>query len=169
MQHTPASPPRYAAATAYVGSVEHVADDRAWSEQLDDAWADPAWQVDSTTRPCCGGIGAHAGDCPSLAALAAIPAPTDARHVEEWRDDFGTSEYDRYFSGTRRNASGVTLTVTGFQAADGTARRNVHIFAADAHLDSAALRELAAQALAAADELDELGPIAYTLTDRIDA
>ena len=32
-------------------------------QAADDAWADRAWQVDSTTRQCCGSIGGHAPDC----------------------------------------------------------------------------------------------------------
>lgn len=92
-------------------------------------------------------------------------APADAHHVEDWRDDFDTGEFDRFFRGTRRIAAVVTLAVTGFQAADGAARRDVHIFAADVHLDQTALRTLAAHALAAADELDQYAPIAYSLTD----
>lgn len=104
-------------------------------------------------------------DCNAAAKLAAVPVPVDASHVADWRDDFGTGEYDRFFRGTRRSAAGVTLAVTGFQAADGTARRDVHIFAADVHLDQTALRTLAAHALAAADELNQHAPIAYALTD----
>lgn len=106
------------------------------TDTADAAWVDPAWPVDSTTRQCCNGIGAQ------TAELAAVPAPADAHHVEDWRDDFGTGEYDRYFRGTRRSAAGVTLAVTGFQAADGTARRDVRIFASDVHLDQTALRDV---------------------------
>lgn len=32
-------------------------------DAADDAWADPAWQVDSTVYPCCMSIGGHAPDC----------------------------------------------------------------------------------------------------------
>lgn len=135
------------------------------TDHADAAWADPAWQVDSTIRHCCNGIGEHTAECTVPADLAAVPVPTDAHHVESWRDDFGSGDYDRFFLGTRRSAAGVALAVTGFQDADGTTRRDVHIFAADVHLDPAALRTLAAHALAAADELDQLAPIAYTLTD----
>lgn len=131
----------------------------------DATWADPAWTVNSITRHCCGGIGDHTAECTVPATLAATAAPIDAQHVEDWRDDFGTGDYDRYFRGTRRSAAGVELTITGFQDADGATSRNVHIFAADVHLDAAALRRHAAQALAAADELDELKPIAYTIAD----
>lgn len=95
------------------------------TDHADAAWADPAWQVDSTTLECCHGIGDHTVECTTPAELATIPTPADAHHVESWRDDFGTGEYDHYFRGTRRSAAGVTLAVTGFQAADGTARRDV--------------------------------------------
>jgi hypothetical protein len=131
----------------------------------DEAWADPAWAVDSATRHCCGGIGDHTAECDVPATLAAITAPVDAQHVEDWRDDFDTGDYDRYFRGTRRSTAGVELTITGFQDAEGITWRNVHILAADVHLDAAGLRRHAAQVLAAAAELDELKPIAYTLTD----
>jgi hypothetical protein len=90
------------------------------------------------------------------AELAAIPAPADAQYVQDWRDDFDTGDYDRYFRGTRRHVAGVDLHVTGFQAADGAASRDVHVFAVDVQLDPAALRKLAVAALDAADEVDRL-------------
>lgn len=42
----------------------------------DDAWADPAWAVDSATRPCCQGIGDHTQECPAQAqqVLARVTA-----------------------------------------------------------------------------------------------
>lgn len=131
----------------------------------DETWADPAWAVDSTTRHCCNGIGSHTAECDVPATLARVVAPVDAQHVEDWRDDFSTGDYDRYFRGTHRSTAGVELTITGFQDAEGITWRTAHIFTADAHLDAAALRRHAAQALAAADELDELKPIDYALTD----
>jgi hypothetical protein len=30
---------------------------------VDRDWADSDWQVDSTSRPCCGGIGGHRRSC----------------------------------------------------------------------------------------------------------
>jgi len=128
--------PRYASTITFPNGVDHI------DEELEASWADPAWQVDSTSHACCAGIGDHTAECTVHAELAAVPAPADAHHVEGWRDEFGTGEFDRYFCGTRRSAACVTLSVTGFQAADGTARRDVHIFAADVHLDRTAPRTL---------------------------
>lgn len=135
----------------------------------DAAWADPAWQVDSTTRTCCGGIGRHTRDCAAPAHLETIPAPADAQHVEDWIDWNDTGEYERHISGTRRAVAGVEIRIAGFQHADGTTTRHAAVWATDTHLDAAALRQLAAAALNAADELDELAPIAYSLTDPLDS
>lgn len=49
----------------------------------DEAWGDPRWQVDSTTRPCCGAIGGHTRGCPQdlpniMAAAAAAILDGDA-------------------------------------------------------------------------------------------
>ncbi|SHT24293.1 hypothetical protein [Mycobacteroides abscessus] len=103
------------------------------------------------------------------AHLARIPAPADARHVEDWIDWNDTGEYERHISGTRRAVAGVEIRIAGFQHADSTTNRHAAVWATDTHLDAAALRQLAAAALNAADELDELGPIAYELTDRLDS
>lgn len=43
--------------------IEAIEADRTDQAAADDAWADPDWQVDSTTRPCCGGIGSHTREC----------------------------------------------------------------------------------------------------------
>ncbi|CRZ14798.1 hypothetical protein [Mycolicibacterium neworleansense] len=135
----------------------------------DPAWADPAWQLDSTTRTCCGGIGSHTRDCTAPEHLAAIPVPADAQHVEDWIDWNNTGDYERHMHGTRRAVAGVEIRIAGFQQADGIINRHATVWATDTYLDATALRQLAAAALTAADELDELGPIAYTLTDRLDS
>lgn len=122
---------------------------------LNDAtWADPAWQMDSTTRQCCGGVGDHSAECIVPAELATVAPPADARQVDDWRDDLGTGEYERFFRSTRRSAAGVTVVVTGIRASDGAARRDAYFFAADVHLDAAALRKVATMALEAGDDLD---------------
>ncbi|MFL6085522.1 MAG: hypothetical protein ACJ74F_20470 [Mycobacterium sp.] len=90
------------------------------------------------------------------AALAHIAAPADADHVEDWIDWNDTGEFERYMRGTRRHIAGVDLLVTGWQDATGAVARDVHVWAADVHLDAAALRKLAALALDTADELDLL-------------
>lgn len=80
--------------------IDTADEDRADQAAPDDAWADPEWQVDSTTRTCCGGIGDHAHDCdpprrPGVAAqhldashrssvaVSAIPAHSEARQLDD--------------------------------------------------------------------------------------
>lgn len=59
----------------------------------DDAWADPAWQVDSTLLACCGNIGhRHAPGCSAGARPStgddtpSFPPPAGAQEVSEWVD-----------------------------------------------------------------------------------
>lgn len=47
---------------------EFPTDDDMAELAADDAWADPAWAVDSVTRSCCGGIGDHVSDCAATTA-----------------------------------------------------------------------------------------------------
>lgn len=45
----------------------------------DSAWADPAWQVDSTTHPCCNAIGGeHSRTCIAPYSIAVIATDEDA-------------------------------------------------------------------------------------------
>ena len=90
------------------------------------------------------------------ATLANIAAPADAQHVEDWVDWNDTGDFERYIRGTRRAVTGVEIRIAGFQQADGTVARHASVWATDAQLDAAALRQLAALALDAADELDQL-------------
>jgi hypothetical protein len=91
------------------------------------------------------------------AALHHIAAPSDAQHVEPWVDETGDGQtWGRYVRGTRAAAAGVHVVVAGWQSADGAVERHASMWAADCQLDAAALRKLAAVALDAADELDQL-------------
>jgi hypothetical protein len=91
------------------------------------------------------------------AALAYIAAPADARHVEPWVDELGDGKsWGRYVRGTRRITAGVEIVVVGWQDAEGQVERHASVWATDVHLDAAALRQLVAHALDAADELDVL-------------
>jgi hypothetical protein len=89
------------------------------------------------------------------AALAHVAAPADADHVEDWRDDLGTGEYERFMRGTRRIVAGVEIWIVGWQQADGTVARHGSVWATETRLDAASLRQLAALASDAADELDQ--------------
>ncbi|MBN3458791.1 hypothetical protein JNN96_32665 [Mycobacterium sp. DSM 3803] len=40
--------------------------DQAAVDAADAEWAAPRWQVDSTTRTCCGGIGNHTRECAAV-------------------------------------------------------------------------------------------------------
>lgn len=89
--------------------------------------------------------------------LAHIAAPSDAQHLAEWVDELGDGKsWGRYVRGTRRDTAGVQVVVVGWQDADGQVERHASVSATDVALDAAALRQLAAQALDAADELDNL-------------
>jgi hypothetical protein len=91
------------------------------------------------------------------AALAHIPAPADAQHVDEWVDVAGTgTTWGRYVRGTRRTVAGAQVVVVGWQDANGQVDRHASIWATDLALDAAALRKLAAAALDAADEIERL-------------
>jgi hypothetical protein len=90
-------------------------------------------------------------------SLAEIPNPADAQHLAEWVDEQGDGKHwGRYVRGTRRTTAGVTVTLCGWQDATGDVERSATVSADAEQLDAAALRRLAAIALAAADELDEL-------------
>jgi hypothetical protein len=49
------------------------------------------------------------------AALANVPAPADADHVEDWVDWNDTGEFERYMRGTRRAVAEVEIRIAGFQ------------------------------------------------------
>jgi|GEM_PF-3483726 len=112
----------------------------------DDSWAAPAWQVDSATRTCCGGIGGHTPNC------EAVPRPADAARVGDWEDLDGTGDWQRHFSGTRHHNH---LQIIGLQRADGTITRCVGVHVHDV-LTPTAARELAGALLAAATDADQL-------------
>jgi hypothetical protein len=88
------------------------------------------------------------------ALYADVAPPADATRVSAWDDVDG--QVSRYFRGTKRGAK-VRVDIAGSQNADGTvAERVILIDACDAEVDAAAARQIAADLLAAADELDRL-------------
>jgi hypothetical protein len=92
-----------------------------------------------------------------IGAVAQIAAPADAAHVAEWVDELGNGEtWGRHIRGTRRATAGVEVTLCSWQDASNAVERHASVTATDVELDATALRQLAAMALDAADELDEL-------------
>lgn len=65
--------------------------------------------------------------------------------------------WGRYIRGTRRAVAGVEVVIAGWQDASGQVERHASLWATDVQLDVPKLRELAAVALDAANELDQLG------------
>ncbi len=93
----------------------------------------------------------------AFANLGCITAPTDAQQVAPWVDETSDGQgWGRFVRGTRRAVAGVSVTIVGWQSADGTVRRRALVSADDAEVDAAALRKLASELLDAADELDQL-------------
>jgi hypothetical protein len=88
------------------------------------------------------------------ALYANVPPPADASRVSAWDDSDG--QVSRYFRGTmRRNKARVDI--AGSQNADGTvAERVILVGDCDIEVDAAGARQIAADLLAAADELDWL-------------
>jgi hypothetical protein len=67
-----------------------------------------------------------------------------------------TSGRPRHVRGTLWATAGVEVTLCGWQVASNAVERHASVTATDVQLDAAALRQLAAMALGAADELDGL-------------
>jgi hypothetical protein len=89
---------------------------------------------------------------------ADVPPPAGALSVAGWRLERGTA---RSFTGTKRGTAEdpagrlICVDIDGDQDIDGTVDRYISINV-NACIDSAAARGLAADLLAAADEVDEL-------------
>jgi hypothetical protein len=91
-------------------------------------------------------------------ALASIPAPPDAKHVADWVDEHGDGTlWGRFLVGTRRSTAGAMVTLCGWQDGTGAVARHAAVWAVDVELDAAGLRQLAALAIDAADELESQG------------
>lgn len=166
----------------------------------DDTWS--AQPVDSATRPCCGGIGAHTRDCPEfdwrgqfadhltadeighIEALerdgnsifwtwyvarrmswehlyADVPPPPEATEVDDdWEPIHSVDLPSRYFRGSSWGEGITAVSLGGHQDADGSvnARWISTAIQGETRVDPTTgdWREIAANLLAAADELDAL-------------
>lgn len=88
------------------------------------------------------------------ALYADIAPPGDATHVAAWDDAEG--EVSRYFRGTKRGTD-ARVDIAGSQNADGTIAERVILVGGYAiEVDAAGARQIAADLLAAAAELDRL-------------
>lgn len=88
------------------------------------------------------------------ALYADVTPPADATRVSAWDDVDG--QVSRYFRGTKRGIK-ARVDIAGSQNADGTvAERVILVDACDVEVDAATARQIAADLLAAADELDRL-------------
>jgi hypothetical protein len=93
----------------------------------------------------------------TLDSLANIPAPAYAQHVAEWVNEDGDGmHWGRYVRGARLATGGAEVALVGWQDASAAVEWHANFFAADYQVDAAGLRRLAAIALDAADELDQL-------------
>ncbi len=88
-----------------------------------------------------------------------IPLPPGAKYADDWQVQRDQS-VTRAFEGTMRGDR-VVIEIRGFQAHSGDVLERVAVVdterAGGTEMDAAELRELAADALAAADELEGLG------------
>ena len=92
------------------------------------------------------------------AAPANVAPPAGASYVSEWIDETDKGDWGRYFAGTRRGLACVRVDLTGWQDGDGAIiEHHIACYAGDGvQLSAETARDLAADLLAAADELDEL-------------
>lgn len=122
-----------------------------------------AYPVDSATRPCCKGIGAHTHDC-----TTDVPAPAGAVRLLPWESPAvsGHPGWVRYFDGTTRTVAldnrdrDAEVTIEGRQWADdgrldGWAVR-VRGIDSDWPLTVEQARALVAVLIAAVDEISGL-------------
>jgi hypothetical protein len=127
--------------------------------------ADAAWSgrlVDSATRPCCGGIGAHAAGCTTPDdPRADVAVPAGAVHADEWEDD--DPQPYRIVTGARRGITDRDLIVwtSALQRQDGSLdvdrdppTVNLGAVSWERGLTAGQARELAALLVEAADEID---------------
>jgi hypothetical protein len=123
-----------------------------------------AWQEESSARPS----GRPYTDVDSALAFASVyatrklldalyanvPPPADASRVSAWDD--GDGQVSRYFRGTKRGNQ-ARVDIAGSQNADGTVTERVILVGGrDIEVDATGARQIAADLLAAADELDWL-------------
>lgn len=123
-----------------------------------------AWLADSSGRPS----GAPQTGVDSAVAFASVYAvrklldalyenvapPADASRISAWDDRDG--QVSRYFRGTK-HGNKTRVDIAGSQNADGTvAKRVILVGGCDIEFDAADARQIAANLLAAADELDWL-------------
>jgi hypothetical protein len=88
------------------------------------------------------------------ALYANVGPPADASRISAWDDRDG--QVSRYFRGTKRGTK-ARVDIAGSQNADGTvAERVILVGEGDIEVDAAGARQIAADLLAAADELDWL-------------
>lgn len=119
--------------------------------------------VDSATRPCCKGIGAHTPDCATTNPYPEVSFPAGAVLVDGW-NDLDTAAPFRYFEGSRwvvdrrHHDTDVEVWISGTQHHDGSVSREivVHELHADYALTVKEVRQLAAALTAAADEAEQM-------------
>lgn len=120
--------------------------------------------VDSTTRPCCRGVGAHAPNC--VAKRPDVPLPAGAQYATDW--EAGKPQAFRVLYGPARTVGdddNACVSTDAVQFADGSIDRDGWVWSPGmviAHedtdtgirLNSTEARALAAVLLEAADQLD---------------
>lgn len=122
------------------------------------------YPVDSVTRICCGGIGAHIPTCIARDAGRGIPDPAGALTLYDWyvdTDEAGNPELVRAFRGshceidTPGRGPGCQVWVYGMQHGDGAIERGIWVDNAE-ELSAATARQLARALISAADEIDRV-------------
>lgn len=136
------------------------------NDDADAGWGD--YPVDSSTRACCQGIGAHTPDCESADTVTTattvcpeVPLPAGAYTCGDWGHDSAGNAMWREFQGTCRDVevhyaerSYVRIQITGEQDRDGSIER--YITMNGESLTATEARQLARTLMSAVDELDRL-------------
>jgi hypothetical protein len=99
----------------------------------------------------------HAAQNDLQVLYASVPLPPGATSASEWDfRDRRCGRVWRHFTGTRRGTT-ATVGIDGMQNSDGSvAERQISIICGNGELTATTAREVAADLIAAADELDQL-------------
>jgi hypothetical protein len=122
--------------------------------------------VDSTTRPCCQGIGSHAHGC-TTATVPTSPLPAGADRCTEWHPsevtiDGGQTHYRHFASKQFPAFGGVKVDTSGAQFMQNDGKeyilRDVQIVSTlKGGMTATQARQLAQAIIEAADYMEQLG------------
>jgi hypothetical protein len=88
--------------------------------------------------------------------FGAIPAPHGVEFVWHWTADDNGQDWQRSLEGASRRIGALVVSVNGTQRPDGSVQSYATIESNTVEFDAATVRQIAAELIAAADELDRL-------------